>query len=284
MPQASWNNKPTVGRVIHTLRNAVEQLQRDSEVQLQAEHESAATLNHLTKQMDFMQRNFAALMDAVVESLDSMMYETERWRQEHVALKTQIVGLKKDCDAALLAARDPWHANPEAAALPGRLQEVEERQALLTQELSQGRVQPSAGDVALEALRRDHEAAASALATDVALLADEIKKLRAERVTSSEGASSSAEALGRKVQNLAAGHAKHTKSMEEIIKALLEDCNAANSKAQKLDVTVHALCGGVGDQHEALAGACRGFADALKLPCPPVPPLSRTLARHGEPA
>lgn len=77
--------KPVVGRVIHTLRGAVEQLQRDSEQQIALEHESAQTFAFLCQQVAALQRGFTTLADAVLEELDAVRDESVRWQDEREA-------------------------------------------------------------------------------------------------------------------------------------------------------------------------------------------------------
>ena len=83
-------------RVIHTLRNAVDQLRRDSEEQLAAEQEAASTVHYLCAQVAALQRGFTILSDAVLEELDAVRDESARWASEREGWASRMAALESD--------------------------------------------------------------------------------------------------------------------------------------------------------------------------------------------
>jgi len=120
--------KPAVGRVMHTIKDAVQQLQKDSDEHFFLEQESADSFKYVCSQVKALQKGFTTLADAVLEDLDSVREESQKHLEE----------------------RDNWQRsfNQLAAEVRGRCADLESQQGQLRAALSHA-------DVA--ALRHDGE-------------------------------------------------------------------------------------------------------------------------------
>ena len=89
-----------MGRVVHTLRAAVEQLQRDAHEQLALEQESASTFSYVCQQVAALQKGFSALADATVEELERARREREEEREEELAWREEQMRWRAGVEAA----------------------------------------------------------------------------------------------------------------------------------------------------------------------------------------
>ena len=373
VPSNSRRSKPTVGRVIQTLRTAVEQLQKESESQLAMEHRSVETLR-------LLKEGFGALSDAVLEGLGQVQTEVDRWQREKEALQAhmhhvldkaqgaisfdpgdfgalqkrvkllegRLEGLEGDVQearsevrqskregavdeagpgpaehAAALVAAERAGAVAEdlydvrrrileveaqvkgLAGLEGEVREVQAARAALAADVSALREQRQAeaeqyrpgeaGVLAVQAevdrARLEQADASSTLARDIATLAEELRavrgatqRLQADNDTRRRGAEtgSSQEALHHKVQVLASGQAKHIKSLDGIIKNILQDSNRGLAQTHRLQSTVELHRQAIMEQHEALERQSGIFADSLGVPRPAGAALPPTLRLPAE--
>ena len=360
VPSNTRRAKPTVGRVIGTLRTAVEQLQKESESQLAMEHRSVETLR-------LLKEGFGALSDAVLEGLGQVQTEVDRWQREKEALQAhmhhvldkaqgaisfdpgdfgalqkrvkllegrlesaegEVEELRSDARAAHRA-RATEEAGPAPAAAPAAALAAAERAGAVAEDLYDIRrrvleveaqvkglqglegevreVQAARAAIAadVEALRAERQAdadqyrpgeagvlamqaevdrarleqadASSTLARDIATLADELRavrgatqRLQADADARRRGAEagSSQEALHRKVQALASGQAKHIKSLDGIIKNILQDGNRGLTQTHRLQSVVELHRQALVEHHEALERSAGVFSEALGVPRP----------------
>jgi hypothetical protein len=125
--------------------------------------------------------------------------------------------------------------------------------------------------------RLEQADASSTLARDIATLADELRAVRgatqrlqtdADARRRGAEAGSSQEALHRKVQVLASGQAKHIKSLDGIVKNILQDGNRGLAQTHRLQsaVELHRLA--LVEHHEALERSTGVFSEALGVPRP----------------
>lgn len=373
VPSNSRRSKPTVGRVIQTLRTAVEQLQKESESQLAMEHRSVETLR-------LLKEGFGALSDAVLEGLGQVQTEVDRWQREKEALQAhmhhvldkaqgaisfdpgdfgalqkrvkllegRLEGLEGDVQEARSEARQSKRGGAVEEAGPGpaehaaavvaaeragalaedlydvrrrileveaqvkglsglenEVREVQAARAALAADVLALREQRQvdaeqyrpgeAGVLAVQAevdrARLEQADASSTLARDIATLAEELRavrgatqRLQADNDTRRRGAEtgSSQEALHRKVQALASGQAKHIKSLDGIIKNILQDSNRGLAQTHRLQSTVELHRQAIMEQHEALERQSGIFADSLGVPRPAGAALPATLRLPAE--
>ncbi len=357
MPSNTRRSKPTVGRVIGTLRTAVEQLQKESESQLAMEHRSVETLR-------LLKEGFGALSDAVLEGLGQVQTEVDRWQREKEALQAhmhhvldkaqgaisfdpgdfgalqkrvkllegrlesaegEVEELRSDARAVHRerAAEEAGPAPADRAAalvateravaedlydirrrmleveaqvkgfqsLEGEVREVQAARAAIAADVEALRAQRQAdadqyrpgeaGVLAVQAeidrARLEQADASSTLARDIATLADELRAVRgatqrlqtdADARRRGAEAGSSQEALHRKVQALASGQAKHIKSLDGIIKNILQDGNRGLAQTHRLQSAVELHRQALVEHHEALERSTGVFSEALGVPRP----------------
>lgn len=144
-----------------------------------------------------------------------------------------------------------------------------------------GRLEDSHKEVQeeLAKARNDSSEAASALARDMAALAEDARSLRAwckqleashdTRMKKSEAAAAErGEALQKKIQTVIQQQARHSKSVEDIIKSMMEDHSSLHKQTRTLETSLGALRRCASEHHEALLRSCQVFSTSLKIPSP----------------
>jgi len=141
--------------------------------------------------------------------------------------------------------------------------------------------------------RRESGAAAAALARDAAVLAEDARIMRVwakqlEHTVEERGLSlrtssgggllagsncknhctDAVEGLSKKVALVIQQQARHARSVEEIVKALMGDSTQLAKQARALGNDVGSLRQCAAEHHEALLRACQVFATSLKIPSP----------------
>ncbi|KAK3278185.1 hypothetical protein CYMTET_13863 [Cymbomonas tetramitiformis] len=154
-------------------------------------------------------------------------------------------------------------------------------QELSLAQANYGRLEDSHKEVQeeLAKARNDSSEAASALARDMAALAEDARSLRTwckqleaghdTRMKKSEAATAErGEALQKKIQTVIQQQARHSKSVEDIIKSMMEDHSSLHKQTRTLETSLGALRRCASEHHEALLRSCQVFSTSLKIPSP----------------
>jgi len=210
---------------------AVSQLQRESEAALALEAESAQINQQLALQVAALQRGFASLAYAVLEELEAVRDESQRWPDERSSWVNAMAKLKEDMqkkvdhmearhEDAQVALDKAWQENQQLRAendmLHHRLSDLEGRSNELTRHLEQVKrglstVQQSGGDMkealttlatkvdAREAIQRT---LGRTIADLEARMRDEVGRLRDDTTNTCRALQSDAEALAGDMESL----------------------------------------------------------------------------------
>lgn len=119
MRRAAAPSARSAARAVHTLRAAVEQLQRDSQAQLELEQDTADTFAHVAAQVAALQKGFSALADATLDELERARREREKereaeaaWREEQAVWRASVEAQQAELHRTLTGACH-WQADAQ---------------------------------------------------------------------------------------------------------------------------------------------------------------------------
>jgi len=106
VPAAQRRMKPAVGKVVNTLKSALQELQKDAVVREPATNGYGAgdgkhTMQYLCMQVQALQKGFSMLADAVLDELETVREESAKWQTEREGWKSSMERLQDSVESKL---------------------------------------------------------------------------------------------------------------------------------------------------------------------------------------